>query len=78
MIRRFAHYYKPYIPEFLFDLIAALGVAGCNLVFPIFTRKILNVYLPNREIRVLLIFAGVPGAHDRRQNPGRYAARPLS
>lgn len=59
MIRRFAHYYKPYIPEFLFDLIAALGVAGCNLVFPIFTRKILNVYLPNREIRVLLIFAGV-------------------
>ena len=59
MIRRFAHYYQPYIPEFLFDLIAALGVAGCNLVFPIFTRKILNVYLPNREIRVLLIFAGV-------------------
>lgn len=59
MIRRFAHYYRPYIPEFLFDLIAALGVAGCNLVFPIFTRKILNVYLPNREIRYLLIFAGV-------------------
>ena len=59
MIRRFAHYYRPYIPEFLFDLFAALGVAGCNLVFPIFTRKILNVYLPNREIRYLLIFAGV-------------------
>lgn len=59
MIRRFAHYYKPYIPEFLFDLIAALGVAGCNLVFPIFTRKILNDFLPNREIRFLLTFAGV-------------------
>lgn len=58
MIRRFVHYYRPYIPEFLFDLIAALGVAGCNLVFPVFTRRILNDYLPNREIRYLLIFAG--------------------
>lgn len=59
MIRRFIHYYKPYLPEFLFDLFAALGVAACNLLFPLFTRKMLNDYIPNREIRILLTLAGV-------------------
>ena len=59
MIRRFIRYYKPYLPEFLFDLFAALGVAACNLLFPLFTRKMLNDYIPNREIRVLLTLAGV-------------------
>ena len=59
MIRRFAHYYRPYLPEFLFDLFAALGVAACNLIFPMFTRQMLNQYIPNREVSTLVTFAAV-------------------
>lgn len=58
MIRRFSRYYRPYLTEFIFDLLAALGVAACNLLFPIFTRGILNEYLPARRIALLLTLAG--------------------
>lgn len=58
MIRRFARYYKPYIGEFLLDLLAALLVAGCNLVFPLFTRRMLNDYIANGNLRLVLLVAG--------------------
>ena len=34
MIKRFVSYYKPHIPLFLLDMLCALIVAVCNLVYP--------------------------------------------
>ncbi len=34
MIKRFVSYYKPHIPLFLLDMVCALIVAVCNLVYP--------------------------------------------
>ena len=34
MIKRFVSYYKPHIPLFLLDMVCALIVALCNLVYP--------------------------------------------
>ena len=34
MIKRFIRYYKPHIPLFLLDMVCALVVALCNLVYP--------------------------------------------
>ena len=34
MIKRFIKYYKPHIPLFTLDMICALVVSLCNLVYP--------------------------------------------
>lgn len=59
MIRRFITYYKPHLKMFTADMICALLLAGCNLLFPIMTRAMLNDYIPNKNIRMLLIMAGI-------------------
>lgn len=59
MIRRFITYYKPHLKMFTADMICALLLAGCNLLFPVMTRAMMNDYIPNRNIRMLLIMAGI-------------------
>ncbi len=59
MIRRFARYYRPYLTEFFLDLLAAALVAGCNLLFPLFTRALLNNYIQNKDLRMVLLLAAV-------------------
>ncbi len=59
MIRKFARYYKPYLGTFTLDLLAALAVAGCNLLLPMITREILNNFIPNNNLKVILILAAV-------------------
>ncbi len=55
MIRKFARYYKPYIGTFLFDLIAALAVAGCNLLLPMVTRSVLNNLIPESKLNMVIV-----------------------
>ncbi len=42
MIKRFIKYYKPHLPMFTLDMVAALIVAVCNLVYPSVARGIIS------------------------------------
>ncbi len=54
MIRRFTTYYKPYMGVFLLDLLAATLVAACNLLFPQFSRQMLNGWIEDENLTLVL------------------------
>ena len=58
MLKEFIKYYKPYKKLFILDLLAAFTVALCDLVYPMITRNIMNEVVPNKDLRMLLVFAG--------------------
>ncbi|MGL5753516.1 MAG: ABC transporter ATP-binding protein [Paraclostridium sp.] len=57
MIKEFIKYYKPYKKLFVLDLLAAFTVALCDLVYPMITRSIMNDVVPNKDTRMLTVFA---------------------
>ena len=57
MLKRFIRYYKPYKKIFILDMIAALLFSICDLVYPIITRNIMNEVVPNKDFRMLIVFA---------------------
>lgn len=58
MIRRFISYYKPHRRLFFLDMGAAFLIAICNLFYPVITRYMINDFIPNEQIQLLLVFAG--------------------
>ena len=42
MIKRFINYYKPHLPLFTLDMLCALAVAVCNLVYPTIAKDIIS------------------------------------
>ena len=56
MIRRFFRYYKPHRKLFALDLLCAFVLALCDLFYPMITRSMLNDYIPNKKLRVLVIW----------------------
>ncbi|MBQ8732203.1 MAG: ABC transporter ATP-binding protein [Oscillospiraceae bacterium] len=59
MWRKFFSYYKPHRKLFLLDMSAAFLVSVGDLFYPIITRNIINEYIPNKELRLILIWAAV-------------------
>ena len=59
LIKKFATYYKPHLGMFIFDMVCALIVAVCNLVYPSIARRIMNDYAPNGQIKLLAISCGI-------------------
>lgn len=59
MIKSFIKYYKPYRKLFFLDLLAAFLVALCDLIYPMLTRSIMDDVIPNKNIRMLLVFSVV-------------------
>ncbi|CEK37252.1 ABC transporter ATP-binding protein [Paraclostridium sordellii] len=57
MLKEFIKYYKPYKKLFILDLLAAFTVALCDLVYPMITRNIMNDVVPNKDLRMLIVFA---------------------
>ena len=57
MIKEFIKYYKPYKKLFVLDLLAAFSVALCDLVYPMITRSIMDDVVPNKDTRMLGVFA---------------------
>ena len=57
MIKRFISYYKPHKKLFFIDMLCALIVALCDLIYPIIAKDIINVYVPNQQLRLLIIWA---------------------
>ncbi|EPB8149082.1 ABC transporter ATP-binding protein [Clostridium perfringens] len=59
MLKRFIRYYKPYKKLFILDLLAAFLVSACDLFYPMITRNIINDVIPNKQIKLLFVFAMV-------------------
>jgi len=57
MIKRFASYYKSQMKLFIADLVCALLLAVCDLIYPMITRNMLNEYIPNNQLRLLVTWA---------------------
>ncbi|EJT5937679.1 ABC transporter ATP-binding protein [Clostridium perfringens] len=57
MLKRFISYYKPYKKLFILDLLAAFLVSACDLFYPMITRNIINDVIPNKQIKLLFVFA---------------------
>ena len=56
MIRRFISYYKPHRALFALDMFCALLMAVCDLFYPIIAKDIINDYVPNQNIKLLIIW----------------------
>ena len=57
MIKKFISYYKPYRGLFFADLLVATIATLCNLIYPMMTRTLVNDAIPNKQIKVIGIFA---------------------
>ncbi|MGL4654294.1 MAG: ABC transporter ATP-binding protein [Sarcina sp.] len=57
MIKQFIKYYKPYKKLFFLDLLAAFSVAICDLFYPMITRQVIDEVIPNKDLRLLAVFA---------------------
>ena len=57
MLKRFIQYYKPHKRLFLLDMAAAFLIALCNLCYPVITRSMLNEFIPDRNMQLLVVFA---------------------
>ena len=55
MLKRFISYYKPHKLIFTLDMIASFLVAVIGMVYPIVTRYMLNDWIPNKNIQLIII-----------------------
>ena len=58
-IREFASYYKPHMRMFTLDLCCALVISLVDILFPVFTRKVLYDYIPNQLMRTFALMAAL-------------------
>lgn len=58
MLRSFIRYYKPHWKLFALDMLCALIASICDLMYPIISRDIINVYIPNKNLRFIFIWCG--------------------
>lgn len=56
MIKRFIRYYKPHRKLFAMDMLCSFLLSLCDLFYPMITRSMLNDYIPNKKLRVLLLW----------------------
>lgn len=56
MIKKFINYYKPYKKLFFLDIFVALIAAICDLVYPYMTKELINITIPNKNVRMIVIF----------------------
>lgn len=55
MLKRFISYYKPHRLVFWMDMFAALGVSLIGALYPMVTRRMLNVYIPDRRYKMIVV-----------------------
>ena len=54
MLKRFISYYKPVKKIFITDMICAFAVSVCDLFYPMITRNIINIYVPNQQFKLMI------------------------
>ncbi len=55
----FIKYYRPHRKLFFFDMCCSFLIALTDLFYPIITKNIINDYVPNRNLRLVLVWSGV-------------------
>ena len=58
MLRRFVKYYRPHKKLFAIDMICAFIISVFNLVYPYITKEIINNYVPDKLLYLMLAAAG--------------------
>lgn len=58
LLRRFMAYYRPYRGLMAADIGASFLISVFDLVYPMMTRSLINDIVPNKNMRMLLIFVG--------------------
>ncbi len=58
MLKKFISYYKPHKKMLALDMIAALLISLTGMVYPIVTNKMLNIYIPQKMYKTIVI-AGI-------------------
>lgn len=61
-LKRFFKYYKPHKKMFVTDLICSFMISVCNMFYPMIARNIMNDYVPNGNLRLLITWAIVLAA----------------
>ncbi len=56
-LKRFFAYYKPHKKLFIFDLICSFTISVCNMFYPMIARNIMNDYVPNQNLQLLIVWA---------------------
>lgn len=56
MIKKFCKYYKPHMKLFLIDMFCAFLVSLCNMFYPVITKSIINDYVPNKKMKLLIVW----------------------
>ncbi len=59
MLKKFISYYKPYRKLFFLDMVCAVLVSLCNLIYPYLAKDIINVYVPDKNLKMILIWGGI-------------------
>ena len=57
LIKKFVLYYKPHKKLFFIDMVCAFLVAAINLIYPLIAKNIINDYVPNQQLKPLIICA---------------------
>ena len=58
-LKRFFSYYKPHRKLFAFDLICSFLVSACNMFYPMIAREIMNDFVPNKNLQMIIVWAVV-------------------
>ncbi len=59
MFKRFISYYKPHKLMFSLDMLASLLVSVIAMLYPIITRNMLNDYIPNENLKMIIILGSL-------------------
>jgi ATP-binding cassette subfamily B protein len=59
MFKKFVSYYKPHMRIFITDLLCAIVVATIDLIFPTISGTFVDVYIPDKNIKMMVVMAGV-------------------
>ena len=57
MLKRFLSYYKPHVKIFTLDMLASLGMSVIGIFYPIVLRRMLNDFIPNKQLGLIVTFA---------------------
>lgn len=55
MLKRFITYYKPHTKMLTLDMLASLLISVIGMVYPIVTRNMLNIYIPEKMYTTIVI-----------------------
>ena len=54
MLKRFISYYGPHKKMLVLDMLASFLISAIGMVYPVITRRMLNIYIPNRMYDIII------------------------